>query len=212
MKYPYLRFVVIAALLALTGCKDEAKEEISDTFDSYVAAIRSNDGAAAVALIDEKYFEDVSYLLAAAQSAPRERVFRMRPTERATIAAIRNRFTVEELKGLDGRGLIKLLIEKRDPEESDLTDLDVSITNIKFKPPRATAEMVLDEFSVKFLLEFVEIDHQWKINPAAFDEKFDKLVEKVSVRSGMREDTLLEMRESRISGKTVTGAIWDPPK
>ncbi len=211
MKYPRLLFVAVTAMLALTGCKDEAKQDIADTFESFMSAIQRHDSAAALPLIDDKYFEDLGYLIQAAKSAPREKVFRMRPSERRMIILIRNRIAKEELATLDGRGLMKYLIEERDPGDDDI-ELWGDIKNIKLRPPRATAEMEIEDLGLRLQLEFIEVDHVWKVNPAAFDEKFDKRVERVSVKSGKREDTLLQERETRLSGKPVNSGIWDPPK
>jgi hypothetical protein len=136
----------------------------------------------------------------------------MRACERATIIMLRNRFTKEEIQKLDGRSLEKLVIENAD-DDSDFSGLDLSLTKITFKPPRASAEAELPFLPfIKFIFEFVKVDGQWKINPAAFDEEFDKLVEERARKTGVREDTILQNRESRRSGKNVGSAIWDPPK
>jgi hypothetical protein len=118
MKYRF-SVVAVAAGVALTGCKDESREQINNVFDAYIAALRNHDGAAAIELVDERYFEDMDVILNAAKFAPREQVWKMRPSDRARIVAIRNRLTKEEMKGLDGRGLMKMSIDKDDTEEGD---------------------------------------------------------------------------------------------
>jgi len=205
-----IRIALILFLsLALSSCKEEGKEEILDVFDAYNAALNNNDGAAAIALIDDKYFEDFQHMLIAARSAKREQVFRMRPSERSRIATMRNRLSYEELKTLDARGAIKTLIDRGSERSSGL---DITLGKIKFKRPRATAPLIVEGFETKHILEFVQADNVWKLDPACFDESLDFIIAKRSDRRGVREDTLILENESASSGKNVTDAIWDPPK
>jgi hypothetical protein len=208
----FLMLSVILPLLFIPSCNDQSEAEIRAIFDDYVAALRNHNGAAAVAVVDERYFEDMDFTVNAARTAPREQVYKMRASERAMIAAIRNRLTKEEMKSIDARGLMKMMVDKNDTEEGDVPDYEITLGLVKFKPPRATAEIELADFPTGLRMEFVQVNNEWKINPGCFDEKFDKAVEKRARLLGVREDSVIRSRESRLTGKNVTEAIWDPPK
>jgi hypothetical protein len=195
--------------LVLTSCKDEGKQEIMDVFDSYVAALDKNDGAAAVALMDDKFFDDFQFILQAARSASREKVFRMRPSERVRIAGLRNRLTTEELRKVDAREAVKLYIE-RDVDPG--FDFQVELGRITFKLPRAYGQLLFFGFETKSRVEFVKANNVWKLDPSWHDEQLDRVIVKQASSSGMREDTIILNRESSNSGKQVTDAIWDPPR
>lgn len=212
MKYPRLWFVLVTAAFALTGCDGDTKEEINNAFDAYISAVRNHDAATAISLTDDRYFEDMQYLINAAKTATRDKIERMRPSERATIIMIRNRLTPEQMKTLDARAVESLRIGSSGPGD-ELFNLEFNIKTIKLRPPRATLEADVDFLPfIIFVFEFVQADGVWKINPNAFDEEFDKRVEKRAVTAGMRESTLLQERETRLSGKRVNSTIWDPPK
>lgn len=211
MKYPRLLFVAVTAMLALTGCKDEAKQEITDAFEAFNSAIDSKNGDAALAVIDEKYVEQFGRLLSAAQAASAEKIFRMRPSERSWIVTFRNRLTKEEMSKLDARSLCKLMID-RGWDLEDGEQESYSLGRISIRPPRATAEMLVDGDPTGLKYEFVEVDHAWKVDPTCVDEHFDRMIEKLSVKAGLREDTLILKLEGISSGQVVSPAIWNPPK
>jgi len=195
--------------LSLTSCKDEGKEEILDIFAAYKVALRDNDGEAAVALLDEKYFEDFRFVLTAARSASREKVFRMRPSERFRIAALRNRLTPQELKTLDARAALAAIIDRGSDNSSDRS---IQLGRITFKPPRAFAFLYIDGIETKFRIDFIKASNIWKLDPTCFDEDLDYNIGRLAHRTNRPEDAIILEYESSGSGKRVTDSIWDPPQ
>jgi hypothetical protein len=200
--------LLIVLTLLLGSCKDEGKEDILDVFDAYKAALRDKNGEAAVAVMDEKYFDDFQFILSAARTAPREKVFRMRPSERTRIVSLRNRLTPEELKALDARAAIKAIISRG----NESSDLDIQLGRITFKHPRAFAPLWIEGIETKFRLEFIKANNIWKLDPACFDESLDVNLVKRAARINQREDAIILDRESQSSGKRVNDSVWDPPR
>ncbi len=198
--------------LVMGSCKDDAKQEILDVFDAYNAAVDSKNGDAVLPLIDEKYFEEIDRVLAAARTAPADKVFRMQAWERLWVVAIRNRLTKEEMAGLTGRSLFKLTVDRGwnldDLEGPSFTELG----KITFKPPRAFAELVWDGFKTGLRYEFVKIDNTWKIDPMCEEEYVNRIIEKLARITNSREDMWIKDFESAASGKRIGEGIWSPPK
>ena len=205
-------FLALLPLFFLSGCNDAAEDEIRDVFDTFDRLTDAKDGAGALELIDEKYLEQMDYLINAARTAPRQTVYKMRPSERLWIAAIRNRIPKDEMAKLDGRAFYKLTIDQGWDLEDEGEKLELSLGEIKFKKPRATAEMFVEGLHTGLRFEFVEVDHKWKIDPSCIDQYQDKVIEKLASRSGFREDTWIRNIEGSATGHPISEAIWDPPK
>lgn len=201
--------LLAAVLLVLGSCKDNnAKEEVLDLFDAYLAAEEGKDGPAAVALMDEKYVEDFQHILHAARTAKREQIYRLQPSERLRIASLRNRLTREELKTVDPKTAISLIISRGGEDDSDRW---IWLGEVTFKKPRASGKLIVEGIELKYKIEFVQVEGVWKLDPACFDRAFDDFVVRWASRFGMTEDRYILHRESESSGKKVSDAIWDPP-
>ncbi|MBX3377619.1 MAG: hypothetical protein KF678_11530 [Phycisphaeraceae bacterium] len=205
---------VWAALLAilvlgLGSCKDNtAKQEVLDLFDAYLLAMEGNNGAAAVSMMDEKYVDYFQHILNAARSAKREQVYRMRPSERLRIASLRNRLTRDELRTVDARTAISMVIDRGTEDRGDRW---IWIGQVTFKKPRAFGTLFVEGIELKHKVEFVQAEGVWKLDPECFDRAFDDVVVRWASRYGMTEDRYILRRESDGSGKNVSDAIWDPP-
>lgn len=199
-------------MLFIPGCDDASEDEIRDVFDSYIGNVEGHNGTAVLELIDEKYIEQMDYLMNAARTANHDQVFKMSASERVWIAAIRNRLTREEVSKLDGRALLQLSVDKGWNLDKAGKRIDRSLGLITFRKPRAFAPMVANGTETTFSYEFVQVDHKWKIDPGCADKYADKLIEELARLTGMREDTWIKAFEKAATGKTLTDAIWDPPK
>ena len=70
----------------------------------------------------------------------------------------------------------------------------------------------MDGFQTGLRYEFVKIDNKWKIDPMCEEEYANRIIQKLARATGFREDTWIKNFEQAASGKTVTEAIWNPPK
>lgn len=204
--------LLVLLSLMLPSCKDEAQQEIMDVFDAYVAACDAKNGEAVLALIDDKFCDEMDHVLHAARTATADKVFRMRAWERMWIVTIRNRLTKAEMSGLTGRSLIKLSVDKGWDLDEAGEQLFYSLGPIKHRPPRATAELIVEGEKTGLRYEFVKVDNAWKIDPMCEVQWLDRLIVKLAARTNSREDMWIKEFESAASGKRINEGIWGPPK
>jgi hypothetical protein len=98
--------------LPIAGC-DDVSAEVQEVFDQYTTAYANGDAEAVLRLIDPKNIESYDQLAESARSATTMQIMRMQPLNKMMIAFLRAALKPEELKALDGRKLVRLMVQAR---------------------------------------------------------------------------------------------------
>ncbi len=200
------------ALLLLSGCDGGARDEVKAVFEAYTSALRSKNGDAFLKLIDPENVKHYGQVVEIARSGDRLAVQRLTWTQKYDVTMLRNRFTAEELKKMDGAEYVRTCVNRGWFFAEDEGER-FSLGPITLKPPRAHAKLVVDGESTAYRFEFVEVEHQWLVNDECMERWFDKELERIAARARVSEDSLILELESDASGKKVTRDIWEsPPK
>lgn len=199
---------VLLAGLMLGSCDDDARQQVREVFDTYMSAVAKGDGAAVVEMIDERYIENYEHILKMARKGTAKEIFRMRPSERSEIVALRNRFGKEELRTIDAKSALKTMIDRGG---GNIWNLAFTLEDITLRKPRATGTLYLLGFKTTARMEFVMVNEQWKLDPECLSRTVDEEIVRRSSQWGLTEDRIILDQESTASGKRVSGSIWDPP-
>jgi hypothetical protein len=197
-------------VILIQGCDGGAKDEVKAVFEAYTAALRAKDGDAFLKLIDPENIKSYGYLVEVARSGDRLAVQRLTWTQKYDVTMLRNRFTVEELKKMDGAEYVRTCVNRGWFFAEDDGER-FSLGPVTLKPPRANAMLVVDGDSTGYRFEFVEVEHQWLVNDECMEKWFNKEIEKLAALARVSEDTLILDLESDESGKKVTRDIWERP-
>jgi hypothetical protein len=201
-----------AAAFALTlflipGC-DDTKADLEEVLAQYMSAMSKGDGEAALSFIDPKNIEHADAVLEAARTCKWNKIEIMTPKERIDIGVLRATMSAAELKALDGRKLFKLEAEKRiglfDDEEVEFT-----LTGVKSRPPRATAELVINGLATSLRIEFVQVEGKWLLNDDCLDNWFNTRIHERAKAAHMDENSLVIAIVSRKAGREVHLSIYD---
>lgn len=198
--------------VVLPGCDGGARDEVRAVFEAYNQALRDHNGDAFLKVIDPENTKHYGQLLGVARSGDRLSIERLTWVDKDLVTLMRNRFTAEELKRMDGAEFVRTVVGRGwffKEEDGERFTLGM----ITIKPPRASAPLLVDGDRTDDRFEFVEVEHQWLVNDECMDKWFNKELERLARVSGISEDTFILAAESEASGKRVGREIWEaPPK
>jgi hypothetical protein len=195
--------------LPISGC-DDVSAEVQEVFDQYTTAYANGDAEAVLRLIDPKNIESYDQLAESARSATTMQIMRMQPLNKMMIAFLRAALKPEELKALDGRKLVRLMVQARPGRRGGG---ELTLRNIRHRAPRATAEILIDEFETGINVEFVQIGENWHVNDECHDALMNRLILEIGKLMNKSEDAVVLDFASGMAGKPIYTHIWAaPPK
>lgn len=199
---------LVSLCLCTPACEEDPTPQLQETFDKLIAARSSGDGETVLTLIDPKNVEHYDSLIASARTAKYTQISGMEPIERMEIAYLRAALKPEELKALDGRKFV--ILETQSKLEEDAKDRpQVTLVNVKTKPPRATAELAVNDEETDIRVEFVEVDGKWLVNDECFDKLFNRRIKTLAKLFKMSEDSFIMDIVSGSVGRTIHTSIYD---
>ncbi len=143
--------------------------------------------------------------------------------DRNLILLMRHRLTAQEMRQLDGEGVIALMADRGwwgiDMGAEEYGKIRVSGTTgwMEVQEPdrRATrsARRWLDDNRRKYNVRFYHEDGVWKLDETSMYELWGELLDREVKSAGMPADQYLIEVEEMVSEKDVPANIWDtPPK
>jgi hypothetical protein len=200
--------VASLSLSVLPGCGEDVQGQLEALLTAYLDAERAGNGEAVLKLIDPKNFEHYDSVVSHAKTGTYEEIKRLEPIDQYWIAVLRDGTTPVELKKLDGRGFVKLWVERRWGGDDKPP---ITLTDVKHRPPRASAAMVVDGLPTEWRMEFVQVNEQWLINDECFDKLFNETVLKLTRALNRSQDAVLLDFASDTLDKTVQRGVWERP-
>jgi hypothetical protein len=198
-------------MLAAPGC-DDVTAEVQETLDQYINARRSGDAETVLKLVDPKNIEYYDHIVEMARSGKWTDITRMPMLERFQVGCLRVTLKPEELKTFDGRQWLKKQVAEHFEASGGLGP-DVTITDIKYRKPRATGALVIEGRETKLRLEFVQVEGQWLVNEESLNEWMNRKLLEVCKMMGRTEEGFVVDLISAATGKRVNvNTLGDPPK
>lgn len=184
------------------------------------------DGETAASLYARPTLEYYDRLVKLAREAKRDEIAKLTPLERYEIIRLRHRSTLAEMKPLDGRGYIKLAVNKGWWKGNDeYVDEETQLADIKVTGSSAWVDLGLDSSRVNGLsrilnapdrkryLRLYKEDEVWKVDTTSMHELANELMGRAMDRMGTGDKESIFVRwEEGQSGKEVPANIWDPPR
>lgn len=168
MRTPTLHIVLLQAIAALilfinTGCKDAREaSDVRNMCRAYDAACRNQNAEEAMAMMSSQSFQYYDRLVQHARTLKLDGIRQLPLGEQLYVVCIRSTLTPEELRTVDGRGYIKLAIERGRWTESE-GDPTEYMGLVKVRKDVATAKALdLKGKPLRYSFYFIKEGDAWK--------------------------------------------------
>lgn len=208
--------VLMAALVLLLvpGCNDSKEEEaVRAVFDTWLEACDSADADAFVSRVDPGSIARCDEIVRLARTGTRKQLQALEAQELGLVVAMRNRLSLEEMKGMDGAAMLRWSVSSGQWARRGDMSLTMHLENLQFSGARASGTLFIEEFETRLRFSFTKAGGPWQLELDAALATFSRLVERIAERSGLKIETLLLKSEERSTGSAPRKDILDvPPK
>jgi hypothetical protein len=202
--------LLLAICPLLCGCGDgEEKASIEESWARVTQAQQDGDAKTYMSMLSPqsmKYWDNLTHLI---RTAKADEVRRMDIADKATIVMVRNRCTKDELKKMDGKALLEIVMGRgwmggdRGP--------DVGLGKIEVHGTSARAELVVGDIDTGIWMDFYKEDDTWKVDFTRGNEELNERMDRRARMFGQSIDDFILARE-RAFGKPPFPDVWDPPR
>lgn len=199
----------MACLACFAGCENSNKAAV-EADRKYQSALESRDGDAAAAMLSKESLAWLDSVVALARTAKRDELKSAEYAERFEALFVRLNVPPAQLKQIDGAGYWKYrVLQGWVRSRSNMGDRPTGKARIKGKHAEVLYASDIPDYTP--FEEFVFENGQWKCDlAAAAAGTNDWLRNDPRGRSNMDRSLMEDL--GRLTGKTATDAVWDPPK
>jgi hypothetical protein len=144
----------------------------------------------------------------AALNARRQEVRNMTTVDKITVLGFRHQIGIEQLQGLSERELFVYLVDQGQIGKEGVTDSGIG--QISISGNTAEGEFLLRGQVSPFKYRFVKEEGVWRIDLTALLSVVDQGLRAAISQMEVTEDEFIVRMLKLMSGKPVTGDIWEP--
>ena len=201
-----------AILVCLSGCSSEA-DEIKKCFYDYQDAVLNGHVAEAAELCSSEttlYYEDI---LISAFDASENETRSLDPMDRIMVLTLRHQVHVENLRSMDGRGLIVRLVAGGvfDKNSLILSVMSDEIGKVAISGTHATGVYATNQQATTHKWRFTKQQGRWKIDTTSIKPVVDMAFRKLAKQSGSTENEFIKtLLLPSVDGEVPPDDIWSP--
>ena len=204
--------VLILIANIFTNCSSKSDAElITEVFQNYTTAIKTNKGMLAAEYLDQKTLDWFDKLLDMSLNARKSALQKSNILSKVTVLSIRQEHSKKEIKAMNNKAVFAFALDK-DLYHQDSTK-QFTIANLKIENSRAVAAVRMNgkEVPGKYI-KFLKDHDGWKLNFAAMinilnDQATGRLVENIPNEN---KKAINIVRKN--SKKSIKRNIWTPAK
>jgi hypothetical protein len=206
----WLAMACLAVCPLMSGCGDgDEKAAIEESWEKLTSAMAAQDPKAYMETLSPQSMRYYDTLCQQIRTSKHDEVRRMETADKATIIMMRNRCTKDELKKLDGKGLVEMAMtrgwmggERRS---------EVTLGKIQLHGTSARGQLVVRDTETDIWMDFYKEGEGWKVDLTRGNEQMNEAFDRMARMFGVSVDDYILGRERQF-GKPCAGDVWDPPK
>jgi hypothetical protein len=231
-----LVLLLCPALLSI-GCDKYAEDKalIQTLWDELDRVTESRDGAGAVAIFSESSFKWYDELVKKGLDAPSKEVWAMPPTKMREVLLMRHRGTRKKLKGLDGKGYVRLAVSEGwwSGAEGMWAIKDISVTGDWGEAKMYDREWAeayqqdrIDSLLSRrrrflggkvdkppeYTIKFVKEGGNWRLDETSMHPVFDELISEWAKEEQKSIRDFLMLVEELETDEEMKMSVWEPMK
>ena len=205
-KYMLVYFCLLSLVPSLA--QQTGEEAVRNCYESYKAAILSDQGEEAIQWVDSRtitYYGDMLELVKNADSAQLETLSIL---DKFMVLIIRHKASKEDILSFDGRGLFIYAIKEGMVGKNEV--VNNTIGEVTIEDAFAKGQLLVQEQPTPLYMDFYRESDRWKVDLTSVfgptEELFDKLIQD----SGQAENEYLFMLLGMVLGTEPGPEIWKP--
>ncbi|WP_336513834.1 hypothetical protein [Pollutibacter soli] len=207
MKTSQILIAFIFFSVNLLGQTAEGKA-VKECFEKYKAAIMNDKGEDAANWVDQNTINYYSSVLAKVRNADSATVDQLSLLDKLMVFSIRHRARVEEIKTMDGKGLIVYAIKNGMVGKNSVARN--SIGDITINGKKAKGQVLVNDEKTPLYFEFNKEYEVWKMDLTSIFPVSEKAFRGMIDESGETENEFLFRVLKMLTNRDVTGDIWKP--
>jgi len=210
----HLAVMLSLITLFISGCKDSKEEEaIRAVYAAWSDAGNRKDANAFIQRIDPASVARYDSIARLALRGSHRELKALQTNELATVIALRNRLTREEIAALDGNKALRWAIAAGEWSDDDPEDPAIeTLSSFQIGDRRAMADLKIEAIRDRFRISFAKgEDGQWRLELDALIDVQSRWLDRLAAKYNKPiEEALLE-DEADKSGKAPRKDILDVP-
>jgi len=187
-------------------------EQIKQCFNKYKAAILNKDGTKGVECVDSmtlNFYSATLYKIINFDSVP----IANEPTiNKYTILKVRQIFTEDSIMQMDGKSLLRILMDKGFAGNNNIDKYELG--NIEIDNDSAIVEKIIEGRKSPFTFRFNKEKSNWKLSvfSAREHDTYNRGIQQAILKSKLSEDNFILNYIENNSGSMLKKNIWHPIK
>jgi hypothetical protein len=181
---------------------------VRESFEKYKAAIMNDKGDEAAGWVDQNTIDYYSSILDKVRNADSAAVDKLGLLDKLMVFSIRHRTSAEEIKTMDGKGLISYAIKNGMVGKNSVANNSIGDVTISGK--KAKGQVVIHGEKVPMYFEFNKENEIWKLDLTSIFPVSEKAFRGMVDESGETENEFFFRILKMLTNKEVSSDIWKP--
>ncbi len=209
MKKTFLTLATVA-LSAFISFGQTESDRVIQCFENYKKAILQGQGSEAIKYVDKTTVDYYGTELNLALSGDSATIDQLSLIDKLTVFIARHKMDPAVLKKMNGRDFFIYAVDKGMIGKNSVATTEV--VNVSVDGNSASGQMSANGVKTPLAFNFKKEDNQWRVDLTSIFPQTNLALRKALTQQGMSDNDFIFKTLENLTGRAVTGKIWQPIK